>query len=82
MSLTIKEFWELKHRIDDEIARLDWDKSRLDDYIQKRYCKRSWLVLNDNELVHLLSILTSLTKSQSTTKRLRKRIGQKKRIGI
>ena len=82
MSLTIKQLWELKHCIDDEIARLGWDESRLDDYIQKRYHKRSWLVLSDDELVRLLSNVTSLTKSQSTTKRLKKRIGQKKRIGI
>lgn len=82
MPLTIKEFWDMKHQTDDLIAQLGWDKGRAKAYIAKHYRKKSRLVMTDEQLIHLLKTLTRLTKSQTTTGKTKKRIGQKRRKRI
>lgn len=54
------EFWNLKHQIDDEVARLGWNKDECIAYILKHYNKRSRLVMTDEQLYHLLSALKAI----------------------
>lgn len=70
MSKTQKaiEFWELKHEIDDEIARLGWSKDECIAYIQKHYQKRSRLAMNDYQLKHLLSQLQLKGRDETSAK--------------
>ena len=70
-SLTLIEFWDIKHKTDDLAAKLGWDKQRCKAYIQERYGKDSRLVMTDDQLVDLLSNLTGLVKSQTTTLKLK-----------
>ena len=55
--MTLVDFWELKHQIDDEVARLGWSKDECTAYIQKHYNKRSRLVMTDEQLFHLRDTL-------------------------
>ena len=64
--LNATEFWDLKHQIDDEVARLDWNKDECIAYIQKHYNKRSRLVMTDEQLYHLLSALKAIQPGELT----------------
>ncbi|MDJ0593433.1 MAG: hypothetical protein QNJ72_26185 [Pleurocapsa sp. MO_226.B13] len=77
--MTKIDFWNLKHQIDDEVARLGWSKAKCKAYIQSHYGKDSRLKMTDDELIDLLETLRNLASSQISTKRLRLRLGRKKR---
>ena len=76
------QFFHLKHQIDDEVARLGWSKERCIVYTQDRYGVRSRNAMTDDQLRHLLVTLKSLTKSQTTTKKLSTRKRKRRRMGI
>ena len=77
--LTVDEFWEIKHQIDDEIKRIGWSKDRAKDYIKGVYDKSSRLSMTDEQLVDFLDYIRSFcpTKSipsvSSSTRRNRRR---------
>jgi hypothetical protein len=73
------EFFKLKHAIDDQIGRLGWSKERCIVYVKERYGVRSRLSMTDDQLRHLLQVLTNMstpvksTKSNTQADRRRKR---------
>ena len=77
--MTKIDFWNLKHQIDDEVARLGWSKAKCKAYIQSHYGKDSRLKMTDDELIDLLETLRKLTPVQITSKRLKLRLGKKRR---
>ncbi len=70
--MTATEFWEIKHKIDDEVARLGWSVDYCKRYIEFHYGCRSRLVMTDTQLVHLYDTLRSIGCTQPITKRGRK----------
>ncbi|WP_319422757.1 hypothetical protein [Pleurocapsa sp. FMAR1] len=70
------KFWELKHAIDDEVAILGWSVTACRNVINKRYQKRSRLLLSDEQLEDLLAYLQGLnagTDAQELAARKEKR---------
>ena len=67
--MTATEFWEIKHKIDDEVARLGWTVPYCKRYIEFHYGCRSRLVMTDAQLVHLYETLSSIGCTQPTIKR-------------
>ena len=63
--LTVDEFWEIKHQIDDEIKRIGWSKDRAKDYIKKVYNKSSRLSMTDEQLIDFLSHIRSFCPAKS-----------------
>jgi hypothetical protein len=61
-------FFALKHAIDDQVARLGWSKERCIVYIKERYGVRSRLSMTDDQLKHLLQVLTNMSTPQASTK--------------
>ena len=72
--LTETEFWEMKHQVDDEVARLGWSVDFCKRYIAYHYGCRSRLTMTDDQLVHLYDTLRSVGCTQPTIKRKRKSI--------
>ena len=70
--MTATEFWEIKHKIDDEVARLGWSVDYCKRYIAFHYGSRSRLTMTDAQLVHLYDALRSIGLFKPTTKRGRK----------
>ena len=70
--MTAAEFWEIKHKIDDEVARLGWSVDYCKRYIAYHYGCRSRLVMTDTQLVHLYETLRLVGLNKPTTKRGRK----------
>lgn len=58
------DFWRLKHRIDDEVARLGWSNNRCRAFIINRYGKINRLVMTDDELIDLLETLQRLSSRE------------------
>ncbi len=65
--LTVTEFWELKHQIDDEVARLGWSKAKCKAFIIQRYGKITRLAMSDDELLDLLKVLKSIAYKATAT---------------
>jgi hypothetical protein len=59
------EFFALKNAIDDQVARLGWSKERCIVYTKERYGVRS---MTDDQLRHLLQVLTNMSTPQASTK--------------
>ncbi len=70
--MTATDFWQIKHKIDDEVARLGWSVDYCKRYIEFHYGCRSRLVMTDAQLVHLYATLRSVGCTQPTTKGERK----------
>ncbi len=70
--MTVTEFWEIKHKIDDEVARLGWTVDYCKLYVAFHYGCRSRLVMTDAQLVHLYDTLRSIGLSKPIMKRGRK----------
>ena len=51
------DFWAIKRQIDNEVRRLDWSKEQCKEYIKTHYGKSTRLLMNDAQLLHLLSKL-------------------------
>jgi hypothetical protein len=62
------EFFKLKHAIDDQVARLGWSKERCIVYIKERYKVRSRLSMTDDQLRHLLQVLSNMSTPQASSK--------------
>lgn len=73
------EFWEIKHKIDDEVARLGWSKDYCKRYIEYHYGAHSRLYMTDSQLHHFLSTLQKLKSSKSTQKLLKRKSKSKRR---
>ncbi len=73
------DFWNLKHQIDDEAARLGWSKQECKAYILKHYGKDSRLKMTDDELIDLLKNLKSLPTKKKAEGKLKLRLGKKRR---
>ncbi len=70
------EFFQLKHAIDDQVARLGWSKERCIVYTQDRYGVRSRNAMTDLQLKHLLNALSNMRvqiTSQKSSNRLDRR---------
>ncbi len=78
--MTAAEFWEIKHKIDDEVARLGWSVDYCKRYIEFHYGCRSRLTMTDTQLVHLYETLCSVGCTQPTTKRGRKSSSKKQSV--
>ncbi len=76
--LKTAKFYQLKHAIDDEVARLGWSKERCIVYIKDRYGVRSRLSMTDEQLIHLLEALRNL-KTQVTSQKLDSRLDRRRR---
>jgi hypothetical protein len=72
------DFWGTKHAIDDEVARIGWNKEKCIVYIQQRYHARSRLAMSDEHLVSFLAHLRSLPDKQVSTQRLKTRDERRK----
>jgi hypothetical protein len=68
MNRKTEEFFELKHAIDDQVGRLGWTKERCIVYTKERYGVRSRLSMTDDQLRHLLQVLTNMSTPQTSTK--------------
>ncbi|MGL5076140.1 MAG: hypothetical protein ACRDBG_09920 [Waterburya sp.] len=73
------DFWATKHAIDDEVARLGWNREKCIVYIKQRYNARSRLSMTDEQLVHLLNHLKSLPTKENTATSFRSRKRERKR---
>ena len=73
------KFWELKHAIDDEVATLGWSVTACRNVINKRYQKRSRLLLSDEQLENLLAYLRRLNAGTDTQELLAKKEKRKRR---
>ncbi|WP_319418870.1 hypothetical protein [Pleurocapsa sp. FMAR1] len=73
------KFWELKHAIDDEVATLGWSTTACRNVINKRYRKRSRLLLSDEQLEDLLAYLQGLNAGVDRQKAIEKKEKRKKR---
>ena len=72
------EFFALKQSIDDQVARLGWSKERCIVYTKDRYGVRSRSSMTNDQLKHLLQVLTKMptpvsTKSSTKPDRRRRR---------
>ena len=67
--LTVDEFFEIKHQIDDEVARIGWSVDKCKRYIVYHYGCRSRRTMTDNQLLHFLAFLQSV-KSKPVTQKL------------
>jgi hypothetical protein len=76
------DFWATKHAIDDEVKRIGWVKEECKYFIQKRYNKRSRLVMSDEQLLDLLSHLRLLPDKQKAKPTIadQRRKARRKRI--
>lgn len=80
--LTEKEFWELKHKIDDEVARLGWNKAFCKRYIITHYGKISRHAMTDEQLKDMLNTLESLPTPKFNRNLVRRRCRRRNRRGI
>lgn len=77
--LTITEFWDIKHQIDDEATRLGWSKQKCKSHIKTVYGATSRLSMSDEDLLDLLQYLRNLSTTQiiprvsSSTRRSKRR---------
>ncbi len=71
--MTDFDFWTTKHAIDDEVARLGWNREKCIVYIKQRYNARSRLAMTDEQLTAFLKHLQSLPSRQTTTEKLKSR---------
>ncbi|NJK58219.1 MAG: hypothetical protein HC939_20700 [Pleurocapsa sp. SU_5_0] len=71
-------FFALKHAIDDQVARLGWSKERCIVYIKDRYKVRSRLSMSDDQLRHLLKVLSSMS-THATSERSSNRVDRRRR---
>ena len=62
--LTASQFWEIKHQIDDEVARLGWSKAKCKSHIKTVYGASSRLSMTDEQLFDLLAYLRNLSATQ------------------
>lgn len=62
------EFFALKQAIDDQVARLGWSKERCIVYTKDRYGVRSRSSMTNDQLKHLLQVLTKMPSSTANTK--------------
>lgn len=62
--LTVTEFWDIKHQIDDEVDRLGWSKDKCKSHIKTVYGATSRLSMTDEDLIDLLNYLRNLTVSK------------------
>ena len=60
--MTATEFWQIKHKIDDEVARLGWSVDYCKRYIEFHYGCRSRLVMTDTQIVHLYKTLMNWSR--------------------
>ena len=62
------EFFALKQAIDDQIVRLGWSKERCIVYTKDRYGVRSRSAMTNDQLKHLLQVLTKMPSPAASTK--------------
>jgi hypothetical protein len=72
-------FFALKYAIDDQVARLGWSKERCIVYIKERYKVRSRLSMTDDQLRHLLQVLSNMSTPQTSSKSSSKADRRRKR---
>ena len=77
--MTATKFWEIKHKIDDEVARLGWSVDYCKRYIAYHYGCRTRLTMTDTQLVHLYETLRSIGLNKFITKRSQKSSSKKQR---
>lgn len=63
--LTKDEFLAIKHKIDDEVARLGWSKRFCKKYIEIHYGRSSRLAMTDEQLTRLLASLQKIPTPNS-----------------
>ena len=80
--LTVDEFWEIKHQIDDGIKRIGWSKAQAKDYIKGVYDKSSRLSMTDEQLIDFLNYIRSFcrTKSRPSVSSTRRKNTKRRRI--
>ncbi|MDJ0594839.1 MAG: hypothetical protein QNJ72_33490 [Pleurocapsa sp. MO_226.B13] len=73
------DFWNLKHQIDDQAARLGWSKAKCKAYILETYGKDSRLKMTDDQLLDLLERLRTFNSRAKAVGKLKLRLGKKRR---
>ena len=77
--LTLTEFWQIKHAIDDEVTRLGWSKEECIEFIKTRYEVRSRLAMRDVQLRDCLKYLKGLPSMPTEQELLKARKERRKR---